>query len=205
MAGMQWTAGRLAGRVALALIALTATGGFRDGPPARVTAGFGEDSCTACHYDDSVPPATGRLTLSGFPDRYTPGQTYRLQLLLEHAGMAVAGFQLAIRYPEDASQAGSLAAPDDEPGRVTIVEEREIQFAQQLLDGSSPDHDVDAEASDDPDLAASPRQAYWRFSWTAPDSSRPVIVHAAALAGDGDESQIGDVVYTLEMQAQAGD
>ena len=53
---------------------------FRDGPPARVTGGFGEDSCLACHSGKALNEAGGRLTLSGFPEMYVPGATYELEL-----------------------------------------------------------------------------------------------------------------------------
>ena len=55
---------------------------FRDGPPARVTGGFGEDSCLACHSGKALNEAGGRLTLSGFPEMYVPGARYELELRL---------------------------------------------------------------------------------------------------------------------------
>jgi hypothetical protein len=211
--------------VAVAVVAVTATTGFRDGPPARVTGGFGEDDCTACHYADMGPPASGRLTLGGLPARFTPGETYRLELLLEHAGMVAGGFQLAIRHAVDdavsespsrgstqehsreqsaapsATQAGSLSVPDDQHLRAGVIEERGIQFAQHRLDGAA------VEGADPPDAADDDgvERVSWSVLWTAPESALPVFVHAALVAGDGDESQIGDAVYLLQRELQSAD
>jgi hypothetical protein len=38
----------------------------------------------------------------------------------------------------------------------------------------------------------------WKLSWTAPEAGGRAVLHAAAVAGDGDESQAGDFAYTLE-------
>jgi hypothetical protein len=42
----------------------------------------------------------------------------------------------------------------------------------------------------------------WKLSWTAPETAGTRVAHAAAVAGDGDESQTGDHVYTLERTAE---
>jgi hypothetical protein len=42
----------------------------------------------------------------------------------------------------------------------------------------------------------------WKLSWTAPETAGKIFAHAAAVAGDGDESQSGDHVYTLEKTAE---
>ena len=41
----------------------------------------------------------------------------------------------------------------------------------------------------------------WPVTWIAPDSTATATLHASAVAGDGDESQAGDFVYTLERVA----
>jgi hypothetical protein len=45
-------------------------------------------------------------------------------------------------------------------------------------------------------------EARWRLSWTAPtpDAGR-VVLDVAANAADGDESQMGDRVYTLTLES----
>jgi hypothetical protein len=39
----------------------------------------------------------------------------------------------------------------------------------------------------------------WALLWTAPDTGDRVVLHASAVAGDGDDSQLGDHVYTVEL------
>jgi hypothetical protein len=170
---------------ATALLALH----FRDGPPARITGGFGEDSCLACHSGKALNDAGGRLTIAGFPERYQPGATYELELALARPPkLAAAGFELAIRGAEDKTQAGTLrVAAEDEP-RIGLLNERGIQFAHhRLAEAAPPDAD----------------SARWKLSWTAPEKPGQVILHAAAVAANGDDSQLGDYVYTLEAAAEA--
>jgi hypothetical protein len=178
----------LARVLAAALVAVPATtlAAFPDGPPARVTGGFGEDSCAACHFtfNDAVP--AGRLHVAGFPDCYVAGEGYDLVVRLEDPDMAVAGFQLAVRSVVDTTQAGELAADEDDGGRVVVQVDRDVAFAQHALDGSTP---------------TAPGKARWHIRWTAPPGYRPVVLHAAALAGDGDRSQEGDRTYTVEQAA----
>jgi hypothetical protein len=161
---------------------------FRDGPPARVTGGFGEDSCYACHWEGTENDETGVLAVHGFPGAYDPGVAYDLEVVLARPGMAVAGFQLATRHEGDGSQAGELGVPADETQRVTVLVEREIHFAQHLLPGTQ---------------LTSPDTARWMVRWTAPEEPHAqVLLHLSAVAGDGDSSQMGDAVYTLELQSR---
>lgn len=170
---------------ATALLALH----FRDGPPARVTGGFGEDSCLACHSGNALNEAGGRLTLEGFPERYEPGQTYELELTLSRPPkLAAAGFQLAIRRTADQAQAGTIQLSGEDEERTGLLVERGIQFAHHLLSEVTP-----------PEAGS----ARWKLSWTAPESAGKVVLHAAAVAGDGDDSQLGDHVYTFEAAGVA--
>ncbi len=156
---------------------------FRDGPPAQVTGGFGGDSCIACHSGNAPNDDVGRLTLAGFPERYTPGTTYDLELTLSRTpAIPAAGFQLAVRRA-DSTQAGTIKVPTEEQARIALMDERGVQYAHHQL----------AEPAAPPAETVS-----WKLSWTAPEEAGEILVHAAAVAGNGDESQTGDYVYTLE-------
>ncbi len=159
---------------------------FPEGPPARLTGGFGEDSCHACHWEFEENPAEGELRISGFPEEYEPGRTYELRIGLERSGISVAGFQLAARHAGDTTQAGSFDVPAEEEDRVEVVTEREIEFAQHRLGGIEPEEEG---------------ATGWSVRWTAPTSDARVLLHASAVAGDGDQSQMGDRVYTVELKA----
>lgn len=159
---------------------------FRDRPPAQVTGGFGGDSCIACHSDNALNDGVGRLMLEGFPERYTPGTTYDLELTLSRPpAITAAGFQLAVRFA-DSRQAGMIQVPAEDQARIALLDERGVQYAHhQLAEPAAPASET----------------VRWRLSWTAPEAAGQVFVHAAAVAGDGDESQTGDYVYTLEKTA----
>ena len=160
---------------------------FRDGPPAQVTGGFGWDSCIACHAGNALNDDVGRLTLEGFPERYTPGATYDLELTLTRPPeIAAAGFQLASRRA-DSTQAGTIQVAAEDQARIALLDERGVQYAHhQLAEPAAPATET----------------VRWKLSWTAPQASGEILVHAAAVAGDGDESQTGDYVYTLEKKAE---
>jgi hypothetical protein len=160
---------------------------FGDGPPAQVTGGFGGDSCIACHSGNALNDDVGRLTLEGFPERYTPGTTYDLELTLSRPpAIAAAGFQLAVRLA-DSAQAGTIQVPASDQARVALLDERGVQYAHHQL----------------VEPATQPSETVrWKLSWTAPEEAGEILVHAAAVAGDGDESQAGDHVYTLEKAAE---
>jgi hypothetical protein len=163
---------------------------FRDGPPAQVSGGFGEDTCSACHFgtaEDNDP--SGSLEIGGIPAGYTPGESYLLTVSLKRHGLAAGGFQLTARFQDDGTQAGSLAAGSDaEALRLGILTDREVQYAHHLLPGIEP---------------AGTGANSWTLRWTAPEAGRVVVFHAAAVAADGDESQFGDYVFTTSGEAGA--
>ncbi len=43
----------------------------------------------------------------------------------------------------------------------------------------------------------------WSVGWTAPATAAPVAFHVAANSGSGDESPLGDLVYTAEHRLPA--
>ncbi len=161
---------------------------FRDGPPARVTGGFGEDSCFACHWDGTENDEVGTLTIAGFPEHFQASVTYDLEITLTHPELEVAGFQLAIRRAEDGVQAGHLEVAEGEEERVRILTDREIDFAHHLVPGIEPTGE---------------QATRWRLRWVAPEAPEGnVLLHASVVAGDGDHSQMGDAVYTIELESR---
>jgi hypothetical protein len=180
------TGHRLAAFGLFAALAAPAVLAFRDGPPVRVTGGFGEDNCSVCHAGQPLDEPAGRLTLGGLPARITPGKTYALTLELARPGLKAAGFQLAIRDVDDGTQAGRLEAADSNRDRIAVFDSRGIQFAQHIAPGI---------------LQGSEAAVHWLLTWTAPAEPGPVAVHAAVVAGDGDNSELGDHVYTLEVRS----
>jgi hypothetical protein len=183
MRALAIAAGAIAVMVPIVLMgtASAATDAYRDAPPPGFSSGFGEPSCHACHFSREPNEAPGRLSLRGVPERYSPGATYPITVTLTRPGMAIAGFQLTVRFSDGAEQAGSLAPAKSDSARVTITIDHDIAYAYQNRAGSA--------------LAARDT-ASWTLIWTAPATARNVSFHAAGNAANGDDAADGDFVYT---------
>jgi hypothetical protein len=162
---------------------------FMDGPPARVTGGFGEDSCQACHWDYELNDPGGSLRVEGIPEVFVPGESYPITVVLSRGGMGAGGFQLATRFEADTLQAGMLAPDPGDVERLEVASDRNVQFAQHRLGGTRP---------------LRPHATAWTLTWTAPTprEAGPVLFHVSAVAGDGDDSQVGDLVYVFEQRVE---
>jgi hypothetical protein len=155
--------------------------GYPRGAPPGVTGGFGEPTCLQCHFGGALNEPGGSLSIDGLPERYAPGETYRLIVRLRGGEVGAAGFQLSARTAAGA-QAGVLASG----GMKTHVQAGAggVQYAGHTEAGSSP---------------TAPGAAEWAVEWTAPArGAGPIQLHASANAGDGDNSPIGDHVYAVE-------
>jgi hypothetical protein len=171
----------LAGGAAFILAAAARPAPMREGPPTAHTGGFGEPTCHACHFQAPVNSGPGSLTLAGAPEAWEPGTAYPVTLRLDHEGMAIAGFQLAVRF-EDGGQAGALETAD--PERVRVVTFEGVRYALQTWDGA----DLHENGT-----------AQWTLLWTAPHSGGAVTFHFVANAADDDDSPLGDIVYAAEL------
>jgi len=165
---------------------------YADGPPPGHTGGFGEPTCQHCHFDAPLNDLNGQLHLEGVPPVYTKGQTYTLKVILNRIGMERGGFQLAARF-ESGTYAG-LQAGRLHPGNKQVTLTRstdpsnQISYAHHTLSGTS--------------LAASDT-ALWLVNWTPTDSTlSPVTFHVTANAANGDDSEFGDFIYTLQAASQ---
>lgn len=155
-----------------------------DGPPPGRTGGFREPTCHECHHQYPLNAAGGTLALSGLPDAYVAGHTYLLTVVLTRPGMQAAGFQLAVRsYDAPAGrQAGELSPADDRTA-IAAAAAPAPQYLQHTRRGTA--------------LTAGDT-ARWSFLWRAPDAPGAAVFHLAANAANDDNSELGDVVYTLE-------
>jgi hypothetical protein len=162
---------------------------FKDGPPARTTGGFGEESCVGCHFGAEENDGVGRIEIEGVPEGFAPGERYPITVRLIRPGIGVGGFQVAARYADGLTQAGSFEVPHDEELRVGILRERGIEFPHHTYDG------VALSGTD---------EVSWRLIWVAPeDATSSVYFHAAGVAADDDDSQAGDLVYTTATESEA--
>jgi hypothetical protein len=124
------------------------------------------------------PPGSLGLVV---PAPYVPGAEHVVEIRLRRPDLARAGFQLAVRHAAGEAaggQAGHLApsGPD-----TAVSEAGGVLYLGHATAGTRAEGGV----------------AVWRVRWTAPagDAAGPVIFHAAANAGNDDESELGDAVY----------
>jgi hypothetical protein len=166
----------------------------RDRPPPAHTGGFDEPTCVSCHFDGDLNDGPGNLLLHGLPERYVAGESYMVTVMLTDPDLAAAGFQLAARFASDGRQAGSLAAAPADSGHVEITTEAGIQYAHHGPAGTTPPEEGSMS---------------WTVIWTAPagpaaglneedsdSAGTEVAVHVIANAADGDDSPLGDRIYT---------
>jgi len=154
-----------------------------DGPPAGYTGGFGEPTCHECHSEFAVDEPTGFLGVEGLPSLYQPGGTYRVSVVLRGDDMERAGFQGAFRFssgPQGGRQAGRVAPGDTS---VMIRSHDGIDYVQHTRGGS---------------VVNPGNMTVWQVRWTAPAASDPVVFHVAANNANGDDSPLGDFIYTAE-------
>ena len=159
---------------------------YADGAPPGFSGGFGEQACDACHFEAPLNTKPGQLTIAGVPERFVGGESYPITITLSRPGMAMGGFQFAVRMESGGAQAGAVAPGPGEEKRVT-VEKGSIQYVNQRLPGTT---------------LASPGIAKWTLVWTAPKTGGSVVFHAAANAADKDEAARGDYVYTAVVQSR---
>lgn len=183
--------------MAVALVALTLVGplpsarAFVEDPIPGYTGGFGEPSCHACHFDLPLDDSEGELRLKGVPERFTPGSSYRLTVVLERPGVVRGGFQLAARFAEgelEGASAGTLV-PVDERVRTSRDDGTGVTYAHHSPEGT---------------LAKRPGNLFWELEWLAPgEPVAPVLFHAAANASNDDDSELGDSIYTVEARSRS--
>jgi hypothetical protein len=163
---------------------------YADGAPPGFSGGFGESACDACHFENEINARPGQLTLSGVPERFTPGERYTLTVALARPEMKVGGFQLTARLADGGAQAGAFGDTPRDAKRVWLsdISPSFIQYVRQTREGAGP---------------APPGVLRWEVVWTAPGTAAAVQFNVAANAGDGDDSVRGDYVYTATARTTA--
>ena len=165
-----------------AIVLIAAAAPYSQGPPPSHTGGFGDPTCQACHMGGPLNDPAGSFTVSGLPGTYTPGEEYELLIRLARPDLTRGGFQLAARYAEGdmaGSQAGALSASGS--AQHVVTGPMGVHYAQHTSDGTF----------------ATDGAVAWRVTWQAPTHDKPsVVLHAAAIASNDDDSELGDGAYT---------
>jgi hypothetical protein len=125
------------------------------------------------------------------PAAYEPGRTYRLEVVLQRAGMLRAGFQLAARFAEgDATgRPAGVLTPDDARSAVVWDTISHVGYIEHTLAGTALRGDA----------------GRWMVRWTAPaESARGVVeFNVAGNAANDDDSPLGDFIYTTAVRVPA--
>lgn len=155
-------------------------------PPLGYTGGQGQPDCTACHLGNEVNSFDGTLTVDGLPERFVPGDSYRLTITLQAEETAAAGFQLAVLAAagEAAVSVGRLEPVDE---RTLVRDSVGVQYAHHSPSGIA---------------TTAPDEATWSVEWTAPHHAETIVMAAAANSGNGDESPLGDLVYVRQYTVE---
>lgn len=145
-------------------------------PPGHAGAAGGAD-CGSCHFgtlDDASPPV---LELTGLADSVPAGSRQILSFRLSHPAMRTAGIQLSLRTGDTGARTSGLHA--DGAG---TTEEEGVIYLNHLQ----------------PFPARADGFVSIPVQWMVPDQSGTVIINAAMLAANDDESPLGDSVVTIE-------
>ncbi|MEW6489918.1 MAG: choice-of-anchor V domain-containing protein [Thermodesulfobacteriota bacterium] len=159
---------------------------YLDGPPAGHTGGFGEPTCHRCHFDQPLDDPAGRLDVEGFPEDFEPGRRYELRVTLTRPGTVRGGFQLAVRFGAGERAGRPAGRLTTRAGTEVVEGPAGVPYARQA-GGSTP-----ADGS-----------FWWIVEWESPPGSGgEVILHVAANAANGDDSELGDFVYLGERRGR---
>lgn len=165
----------------VAPLMVSATRSNLDGPPPGHTGGFGEPTCRACHAGKVDP--TVRVLIADLPEHWSPGETYRFDVVVRGRDLLRGGFQLTARWADGEAagrQAGLLTVADD---RGAVTDSAGISYAHHIADGTTP---------------MSPGSVRWTVAWTAPDTTMDgaIVFHVAGNAANDDNSELGDLIAT---------
>ncbi|MBI2816952.1 MAG: hypothetical protein HYX72_08425 [Acidobacteria bacterium] len=151
-------------------------------PPSARTGGFGESTCTECHFGTALNAGGGSVSIS-VPDGYSSDVTYTISVTVSDPTAQRWGFELSSRT-QDGRQAGTLSAGSD--GFTQLIPSvGGIQYIAHTLAGTRP---------------GTRNSVTFSFNWRAPDtSSGPVVFNAAGNAANNNNTQSGDHIYNTEV------
>ena len=152
---------------------------FPEGSQPKLTGGQGFEDCSSCHFAGPAKTETSGIQLHGLAEQMVPGELYRFTLEVRDPEQRVGGFQLAFR---DLATGASVGELEEGEGQHKLKHEN-VEF----LAHSKPQQAQETDGE---------RHTRWEFVWRAA-AAEELEVSVAAVAGDGDDSSLGDNVYTF--------
>ncbi len=163
---------------------------FSSGPDPRMTGGFGEQTCLQCHNSFQLNEGRTRggvFYLQGVPERYRPGETYPITVVIGQPGQQRWGFEISARLAGNGQQAGELV-PSDAQSQVRTA--GRVQYAFHTATGTR--------------QGEQNGPVTFGVDWTAPQQALgDVLFNASGNAADGDGNTTGDFVYTASAYSMA--
>ncbi|MGP0075987.1 MAG: choice-of-anchor V domain-containing protein [Bryobacteraceae bacterium] len=150
-------------------------------------------NCSACHTGNPLNDSSGSLQV--MVSDYTAYSTQLIRILIQNANAERFGFQITIRAldtPSASAGTFSLATP---PGPVQIVCDDGTQYGSTSGCTNTPLR-LFAEHHNAPGGAAT-KPFEFDVNWTPPaEEVGRIAVYVAAVAANGDNTPLGDYVYT---------
>jgi hypothetical protein len=148
----------------------------------------GEDDCRHCHDTYSLNPQGGGLMVVGFPETYTPGDTYTITVTLASDSGLRWGFQ-ATALTERRKHAGKFIATD----RLTTKVERGFFIPERTYIGHKQAGTFRGHRG----------SVSWTFDWRAPKRNKGVVtLYVAGNASNDNGNKEGDPIYATRVSSQ---
>ncbi|MBX3276739.1 MAG: hypothetical protein KF868_01930 [Acidobacteria bacterium] len=178
--------GIFAAAAASAVLTAKRVEAFSGGPDPGLTGAPGEETCASCH---SGGGPGGMLVISGVPGNYAADQEYDITVTLTQAGRLRFGFQATV-IDAAGRRAGTLVVTDNARTQLVVgaIGGNQRTYIEHTLTGTAP-------------VAAG--QGSWNFRWRAPATSTGTVTfYVAGNAANGDLTNFGDTIYTINAASQ---
>jgi Reeler domain-containing protein len=163
--------------------------GFSSGAYGGFCGAPGEDTCRHCHDSFPLNVGGGSLAIDGFPDAYTPGETYHVTITLTSPSARDWGFQTTVLTERGHMRVGKFILTDREH---TKVVPGIFMTTRLYVEQKSAGH-YDGQTG----------SASWTFDWRAPAKDKGAItIYACGNAGNDNDKPTGDFIYSVQKTAQ---
>lgn len=151
--------------------------------------------CTQCHNDFDANTGGGGLLITGLPtSTYLPGQAYNFTIRINFgaANKTIWGFAIKAVNTTNNNVVGTFTTTNPNAS----------------VKGSVANQDLELSHSTSATTAAANNYTYTNLTWTAPaapnGNESSIRFYITGVAGDGDDSQAGDYVYTTTQSVALG-
>jgi hypothetical protein len=164
------------------------------GPSPSHTNAPGESNCTACHSDNPLNTGSGRVTISGIPHDYRPGQQVTVSVTTALEDAVIFGFQMTA-IDSLGRTVGAFTLPTVQPATMQIKEGNVDGNLRLYVEHTSNGLFTQGVFGSNT----------WTFRWTAPSQRVGKIgFYAAGNGANSDGGTSGDYIYTDATASLSG-